>query len=342
MRGDRMKKNILLSIIANTYNCESYLKQCLESIKSQLSIESELIVIDDSSTDNTFKIIEKELCDLSNCSYYSINHSGISNSRNFGLEKAKGNYIMFVDGDDYIIENSLNKIIEYLKLSNFDLTLFNTVKYFDSRNYFEIEKLSLQSGQCLSEQDLINNKVCARPWRFIYKRNVLKNNSILFPENLVYEDEEWVPKVIYYSKCINFLNEYVYVYRKRKGSITDNKDITYIMNLASVIDRTYNWGLNCTCKKEYINFSLSRCIRNVLGALNDFKLPEEKKLILDWYKKNGDMIMNILEYNKKLKYSIDIFGPNNGVKVYKKIFREKYSITKEKVSDIKDISLTRR
>ena len=333
-----MKKNILLSIIVNTFNCENYLKQCLESIKKQLSVESELIVIDDSSTDNTFKIIESELYDLSNCSYYSIEHSGISNSRNFGISKAKGTYIMFVDGDDYIIENSLNKIIKYLKLNEFDLTLFNTIKYFDSKNYFEIEKFSLQDGQCLSEQDLINNKICARPWRFIYRKDVLKNNSILFPKDLVYEDEEWVPKVIYYSKCLNFLDEYVYVYRKRKGSITDNKDIKYTMNLATVIERTYNWCLNCTHKKEYIYFSLSRCIRNVLGALNDFESPEDKKVILDWYEKNRNMIMDILEYNKKLKYAINMFGPNDGIKFYKKVFREKYSITKEKVVDIKNIT----
>lgn len=337
-----MKKNILLSIIVNTFNCENYLKQCLESIKKQLSVESELIVIDDSSTDNTFKIIESELYDLSNCSYYSIEHSGISNSRNFGMSKAKGTYIMFVDGDDYIIENSLNKIIKYLKLNEFDLTLFNTIKYFDSKNYFEIEKFSLQDGQCLSEQDLINNKICARPWRFIYRKDVLKNNSILFPKDLVYEDEEWVPKVIYYSKCLNFLDEYVYVYRKRKGSITDNKDIKYTMNLATVIERTYNWCLNCTHKKEYIYFSLSRCIRNVLGALNDFESLEDKKIILDWYEKNRNMIMDILEYNKKLKYAINMFGPNDGIKFYKKVFREKYSITKEKVLNIKNITHTGR
>ena len=334
-----MKNNTLLSIIVNTYNCESYLKQCLESIKNQLSIESELIVVDDSSTDNTFKIIENELYNLSNCSYYSINHSGISSSRNFGIEKAKGTYIMFVDGDDYIIEDTLHKIINYLKLNYFDLTLFNTIKYFNSKNYFEIEKFSLQEGQFLSEQDLINNKICARPWRFIYKRDMIKNNSILFPENLVYEDEEWLPKVIYYSKYIKFLNEYVYVYRKRKGSITDKKDIIYTMNLASVIERTYNWSLNCTCKKKYIYFSLSRCIRNVLDSLNDYELTEDKKLIFDWYERNMDIIMDILEYNKKLKYSINVLGPSNGVKVYKKIFREKYSITKEKVSNVKNIEI---
>ena len=331
-------KNVLLSSIVNTYNCENYMKQCLESIKNQLSPELELIVVDDHSTDNTFEIIEKEIHNLSNCSCYAINHSGISNSRNFGLEKAKGTYIMFIDGDDYIMEDAIIKIINYLRANDYDLTLFNTIKYFDNKNYFEIEKFSLQNGQNLSEEDLINNKICARPWRFIYKRDMLKNNSIIFPENLVYEDEEWVPKVIYYSKCLNFLNEYVYVYRKRKGSITDSKDITYIMNLTSIIERTYNWSLNCTNKKKYIYFSLTRCIRNVLGELNNFELPEEKKLILDWYKKNRNMINNILEYNKKLKYSIIILGPKNGIKIYKKIFREKYFITKEKVSNIKKVS----
>lgn len=63
-----------------------------------------------------------------------------------------------------------------------------------------------------------------------------------------------------------------------------------------------------------------------------------KKIILDWYEKNRNMIMDILEYNKKLKYSINMFGPNDGIKFYKKLFREKYSITKEKVLDIKNIT----
>ena len=95
-------KNVLLSIIVNTYNCENYMKQCLESIKNQLSPELELIVVDDHSTDNTFEIIEKEIHNLSNCSCYAINHSGISNSRNFGLEKAKGTYGRFSEAAKYV------------------------------------------------------------------------------------------------------------------------------------------------------------------------------------------------------------------------------------------------
>lgn len=80
-----MNKNILLSIIVNTYNSEKYLKQCLDSIKNQLSIESELIVVDDNSTDNTIKIMEKEIGGLPNCLYYLIGYSDTSNSRKFGI-----------------------------------------------------------------------------------------------------------------------------------------------------------------------------------------------------------------------------------------------------------------
>lgn len=145
--GDK-NENVLLSIIVNTYNA--------------------------------FKIIKKEIHNISNCSYYAINHSGISKSRNFGLKKTKGAYIMFVDGDDYIMEDVIIKIINYLKSSDYDLTLFNTIKYFENKNYFEIEKFSIQNEQSLSEKDLINNKICARPWRFIYKREMLEDNSINF------------------------------------------------------------------------------------------------------------------------------------------------------------------
>ncbi len=331
-------KKIVLSIIVNSFNCEKYITQCLKSIINQLSSKTELIVIDDDSSDITKELIEKELNGLTNCSFYSINHSGISEARNIGLKKAKGDFIMFVDGDDYILNNSINRIIEYLKFNNYDLTFFDVIKYFEEKKYYEIEELSLHNNQRILEKDLIKNKIFARPWRFIYKKDMIEKNKLSFAKNLVYEDEEWIPKVFYYSKDINYLNEYIYVYRKRKGSITESKNINHIMDLTSIVKRTYDWSLNCTNKKKYIFFSLSRCIRNIFGSLELFN-AKEKTIIFDWYKNNYKMIMDILSYNKKLKYSIYIFGPVNGVRLYKKVFREKYHITKKKFLKNNDITI---
>ena len=325
---------ILLSIIINSYNEEKYIKKCLNSVLNQNSKYFEIIIIDDDSSDRSQKIIEKEIAQIKNVSFFKIKHSGISKARNFAINKAKGKYIMFIDGDDFLIKGSLNKIVKYLKTQIFDVAFFNVVKYYDEKGIYEKEILSIKDCNNVTEKNLIQNKIFARPWRFIYKKEMLQNYNIVFPNNLVCEDEEWVSKIVYYANNIKYLDEYVYVYRKRKGSITSNKDIDYLMDLSKIIQRTYFWSFKCKDKKKYINFSLSRCIRNLLDGLNHSNNPKEKQFISSWYKKNYKMIMKILNYNKKLKILILLFGNKNGIKIYKRFFREKYKVKKIRVSSI--------
>lgn len=328
-----MNNKKLLSVIVNTYNSEKFLNQCLDSIIPKLNDKIELIIVDDSSIDNSKEIIDYKIKGISNVKSYVVNHNGVSSSRNYGIKMSEGEYIIFVDGDDYLTNNALTIITNYLKSNKHDVTLFNIIKYIQNDNYYIKEKFDLNNNELLNENDLLRNKICARPWRFIYKRDLIINNNINFPDGLTYEDEEWVPKIIYYAKDINYLNESLYVYRKWNGAITSTKNIDYVMNLAKIIENTYKWSLNCDHKERYINYSLSRCIRNVLSALDIYD-NEDKRKILDWYKDNYQMIEDILKYNKKMKLSINIFGPQNGVKVYKKVFKEKYAITKEKVDTI--------
>lgn len=90
-----------------------------------------------------------------------------------------------------------------------------------------------------------------------------------------------------------------------------------------IVERTYKWSLSSNGKIDYIYFSLSRCIRNILSSLLYLKSKKEKAIILNWYRNNKCIVINILKYNIKLKYSICFFGPYLGIKLYKKIFREK-------------------
>ena len=248
-----MKNEIILSVIINSYNDEKYLNQCLDSVISQLSNNVEIIIIDDESEDNSKNIINKKIKNLTNAKCYSIKHSGISVARNYAMSLAKGKYIIFVDGDDYITRDAVKKILIYLKNNNHDVTLFNTIKYFEEDRYFVEEKYNLINNVLLKERDLINNKICARPWRFIYKKEMILRNNISFAKGLIYEDEEWVLKVLYYAKSINYLDEAMYVYRKRRGSITSSNSIEKTISLMKVIERSYAWSLNAKNKPIIVN-----------------------------------------------------------------------------------------
>lgn len=115
----------------------------------------------------------------------------------------------------------------------------------------------------------------------------------------MYEDEEWVPKVIYYAKKIKYLDISYYFYRKSNNSITSNKTLNNIKDLIKIVDITYKWN------NIYLYFSLSRCIKNIISSINYL---DNYDYINNWYKNNKKMINDILQGNKRLRICIKVFG----------------------------------
>lgn len=320
-------KNIqekLISVIITCYNNELYIEECIKNVLNNKSSNIEIILINDGSTDNSLNVINKYAKDIK---IITITNKGLSNARNRGLEEAIGKYILFIDGDDYISSSSLKNIEEYISNNEFDLLLLNTTKYYEDKKIFEKEILSFKND-ILTTKDLIDYKICGRAWRFLYKKEIIDNNNLRFHSTVIYEDEEWVPIIIYYSKIIKYLDIDYYYYRKRKNSITTTKSFENIYNLVSIIQTTYNWNKDKEWDNKYIYFSLSRCIRNLLNSTN-YLSNEDSVIIINWYNENKDMIFDILKYNKKLALSLKLFGPKKGIKTYKKIFKDKNKTKKQ-------------
>ena len=120
---------INVSIIIPVFNGEKYLKKCLDSVKSQIYNDFEVIIINDGSTDNTSKIIETYLTDK-RFKVINQDNRGIGFSRNIGIKKAKGEYIVFLDSDDYIEFNFLEKMVYKIKTDNLDMVVCD---YFEER-----------------------------------------------------------------------------------------------------------------------------------------------------------------------------------------------------------------
>lgn len=212
-----------LSIIIPVYNGELYLKECLDSILNTNQRDKfEIIVINDGSTDRTAEILE-QYASKKNIFIFNNENYGVSFSRNYGIEKSTGKYIMFVDADDVLMNNWDEKIFPYLD-SNDDYIIFNNRIVKEDRN--SIIKYIIGANK---------EKICiAGPFSKLYKTKFLKTNNILFKDDLINgEDMIFNVEVALKSQNYKLVRASFYRYRVYVGSSTKsfNKQILKTDNL---------------------------------------------------------------------------------------------------------------
>lgn len=222
---------MLLSIIVPIYNVKQYLEKCIESVINQNATNYELILIDDCSTDGSLSIAKK----YENKSNVKIikkeNNTGLSDTRNIGLRKANGEYILFLDSDDYIEGGSLKNIESIIISQNYpDIVYFgffeeddNQKKYLKKYGYRSV-KNSKFSGTEFAKSELMQRILYPAVCFGIYKRDFLISNNLFFKVGILHEDELWTPQVVLKAGII-YTSDYIYYhYVRRQNSITTQKD----------------------------------------------------------------------------------------------------------------------
>ena len=226
-----MKK---ISIIISVYNEENYLKRCLDSVISQSYKNLEIIIVDDGSTDNSLNICLEYQKNDKRIKVIHQENKGLCASRNNGLSNATGDYIWFIDGDDFIEENSLEVIKPYL--NNYDIIVFN---------YNEVRDNKLIKMNDTKEYDNVNKKYILGyigVWNKIFKREILEGEK--FPEGYMHDDIYLIPTFGLKTNKIVFVNEYLYNHVNRSSSITNSgfylKDKLYALeHLENVLGLEY-------------------------------------------------------------------------------------------------------
>lgn len=207
---------ITVSVIIAAYNIEPYIGRCLDSVLKSTYKNLQIIVIDDGSTDKTGKIIDSYSDERLEV-YHTENH-GVSAARNLGLDHVTGEFVLFVDGDDYIDERMIEEMINAL----YNQDIIETTQYFASDS--KIWRKPYQTKANINKENLqLNKKACLyltlAPHSRLYKSLLLKD--IRFPEGLVFEDNYFVsmlfPKLTYVTKLET---EHGYYHYQRKGSTT--------------------------------------------------------------------------------------------------------------------------
>ena len=226
---------IKLSGIVPTYNSSNTIERLIHSLSNQIFKDFEIVFIDDNSIDNTVDVIVKTL-ESSNITYNLIvneTNKGPGYSRNRGLEKANGDYIVFIDSDDIVREDHLSTF--YDSIEGHDSVFVKGLKVDNEGNLFDFKvdrfdsiiELSIRNNHIIKATDIINLEMLMEiPFSFVlmlYKKEIILNNDIRFNEEFNYgEDTEFA--IRYLSNCddVKFVNKYTYYYYQEKGSISES------------------------------------------------------------------------------------------------------------------------
>lgn len=217
---------VKLSIIVPIFNVEQYLRKCVDSLLNQdlSSSEYEIILVDDGGHDQCPQICDDYAAAHKNVRVVHRENGGLSAARNSGIEVAHGEYIMFVDSDDYIEPNVLKELITRVKCDNLDLLRYNyrnVNEHYDEFHPNKDPKRDVDySDSVTNGEDFLNNRLGlgCYAWQFVIKRELLED--CIFKDGIYFEDTEWTPRMLLKAKRLASTSMVVYNYLWREGSIT--------------------------------------------------------------------------------------------------------------------------
>ena len=299
-----MKK---ISIIIAVYNIENYIRKCLDSVISLDGDDIEILIVDDGSSDNSLKICKEYQKKDKRIRIIHQENKGLSSSRNVGIDNAKGEYIWFIDGDDYLEENYYKLINKYL--DKYDIICFdynevknNNKRYIhDNKNYYSNDEKYILSF-CVV-------------WNKIIKRTILEDIS--FPEGYRCNDIYVIPTLIMKTKKIMFTSDSIYNYVYHDKSLSNSKrdmlnDHLYAL---SHIEKVFNGKYSTELETLYINNLL---FYYLVDEVNNGQSHDYKKI-------------NKIIKNKYSKYYKNRFWNSNGIikKIYVRLlYYNMFSIVK--------------
>ena len=224
---------IKVSVIVPVYNVEKYLKKCLDTLARQTLKEIEIIIVNDGSPDNSQKIIDKYTKKYSNMKSYNKKTGGLSDARNYGRKKAKGEYIAFLDSDDYVTNDMYDIMYKKAKEGNFDMVVCDL-------NYVYQDKIIPAYSNIPSDTTDIKKcmlNIYPAAWNKIFKKELF-DSGIEFKKDVWFEDVEFIYRLLPEVKSIGVVHKHFNQYVQREGSITStvNKKIYhYIDNWNGII-----------------------------------------------------------------------------------------------------------
>lgn len=211
-----------VSLIIPVYNVRDYLRKCLDSVAAQTYKALEVIVVNDGSPDDSLEIILDYTAKYSHFSCYTIENRGQGGARNYGMEQATGDYIMFLDSDDYIAPNCVKALVSAAESTGSDMVVANCYDVREDGSILNAYKNVYKSAVTNLTQDpeILFNRVA--PWGKLYKRELLE--GLQFACRVWYEDMRLIPKLYLRASKVCYIEDSLVYYVQRRGSTMNNKN----------------------------------------------------------------------------------------------------------------------
>lgn len=294
----------LISIIVPVYNVEDYLRRCLSSIINQTYLNIEIIVINDGSTDGSLKICEEFIKLDSRMRLYTKKNGGLSSARNFGLEKVLGEYIIFVDSDDYVTKDYVSNLYIAISNKNSDIAVSRFVEI------NEDQKIALKNDTHTLNIEYYNNteglkqlflqkKFDNNAWGKIYKKFLF--NNMQYPEGKLFEDIAITYKLFGKASKISYINVKDYYYVQRKNSIMNAKFNEKKLDLLPIVDDMFDDISNQN--PELINYVGCRSFSSLINLWRNIPDDSEYRNIV-WKKALNYRKYPLVNLHSKMKYKL--------------------------------------
>ncbi len=320
-------ENFKISIIVPVYNAEEYLKQCLDSIVNQTYKNIEIICINDASTDNSLSILKEYEKNDSRIKVLSGEHIGAGKARNLGIEKSTGDYLLFLDCDDFFELNMIEEMLNKITIENSDIVVCNSYVFdnqnntdtLNDNNYKHVKKSPINPQDY--PQDLFTFiDGCA--WNKIFKASIVKENAILFEDLTSCNDITFTDTMLALANSISLLKQaYVHYRTNQKNNISANRGDKAVNGIYAI-----NALENNLKKHNLWNIFSKTFYHKAKGVfLNELLYcnEEQRRLLIDCANKNlpkelFEVFISALNHNKKNTKKIKLFGIIPFVKIITK------------------------
>lgn len=295
----------MISIIIPVYNVENYLPKCIDSLLNQSYKDLEIILINDGSADNSGKICDEYANIDSRVKVVHQANSGVSVARNVGMREAKGEWITFIDSDDYV-NNNFSTLCENLKNLDSDLIISPLNKINNENETIDIN-IDNNSFHNIIRNSKLNISSC---WSKFYKKEIALTTQFL-PSATIAEDKEFVIKVLINSKKITIIDKPFYEYVNRENSAMNDKAARFIQKLIFSTDKIFEDIRLLNCDEKIKQDIIEEFSSNLFGIFRFYLkcLKQDKKLIKNLIKDKLYLFKYTKVKSKKITLKcMQIFG----------------------------------
>ena len=331
-------KNDLISIVVPVYNVEKYIKKCVNSIMKQTYHNLEILLINDGSTDNSGEICQDLQKKDNRIKVFNKENEGLGYTRNYGIEKAKGKYISFIDSDDFIKDNYIELLYNSMKNNNVDIVYCGHNKYYDENHVYE--ELNYYKNEYIKKEDIFrkiiiemigsmpnireDKRVSMSACEAMYSLELIKNKKIKFESERKYISEDLIfqIEILNEVKSVYFLDSNLYFYR-----VNNNQSLTHKFDIDNV-------NKNIIMCEKIINVFKEKKLNNVDLNMLNFSV---KRFLLSRLRTAIIKAITFYEESKNKKEINNIIKQYIDNKYIRKIIKEYPIIIKNKEQSLFNI-----